>query len=181
MPKLLNRIVEGPGGLFVGQMKVPTCISFITTSFQAAISNSAPCQSCAGSTTMPLPTELVTARACRWLGKHRVAEFEIAASNEVVIYEMHVGCTRPTKRPPDSTMRSRTWRLKQLQVNVVGGPGHGVRRGSMPWGYNPAHIFAVESAYGGPEGFKAFIEAAHRSGIAVILDVVYNSAQATST
>ena len=46
--------------------------------------------------------------------------------------------------------------------------------GDVSWGYNPAHIFAVESAYGGPEGFKAFIEAAHRSGIAVILDVVYN-------
>ena len=46
--------------------------------------------------------------------------------------------------------------------------------GDVSWGYNPAHIFAVESAYGGPEGFKAFVEAAHRSGIAVILDVVYN-------
>ena len=26
--------------------------------------------------------------------------------------------------------------------------------GDISWGYNPAHIFAVESAYGGPEAFK---------------------------
>ena len=46
--------------------------------------------------------------------------------------------------------------------------------GDLSWGYNPAHIFAVESTYGGPEGLRAFIEAAHKTGIAVILDVVYN-------
>lgn len=42
------------------------------------------------------------------------------------------------------------------------------------WGYNPAHPFAVESIYGGPDGFKRFVKAAHEHGIAVIVDVVYN-------
>ncbi len=46
--------------------------------------------------------------------------------------------------------------------------------GDLSWGYNPAHIFAVESTYGGPEAFKTFIREAHKRGIAVILDVVYN-------
>ena len=46
--------------------------------------------------------------------------------------------------------------------------------GDRSWGYNPAHIFAVESGYGGPDAFKAFVSAAHAHGIAVILDVVYN-------
>jgi maltooligosyltrehalose trehalohydrolase len=32
----------------------------------------------------------------------------------------------------------------------------------------------VQASYGGPEAFKRFIDAAHRSGLAVILDVVYN-------
>ena len=41
-------------------------------------------------------------------------------------------------------------------------------------GYNPAHIFAIESSYGGPNGFRAFVDAANQRGIAVILDVVYN-------
>ena len=46
--------------------------------------------------------------------------------------------------------------------------------GDYSWGYNPAHIFAVESAYGGPDALKRFVREAHRRGIAVILDVVYN-------
>ena len=33
--------------------------------------------------------------------------------------------------------------------------------GDLSWGYNPAHIFAVESTYGGPDAFKTFIREAH--------------------
>ncbi len=46
--------------------------------------------------------------------------------------------------------------------------------GDVSWGYNPAHLFAIESSYGGPDAFKAFIREAHGRGIAVIVDVVYN-------
>jgi 1,4-alpha-glucan branching enzyme len=42
------------------------------------------------------------------------------------------------------------------------------------WGYNPAYIFAIEEQYGGPDGFRAFVQEAHKRGIAVIMDVVYN-------
>jgi 1,4-alpha-glucan branching enzyme len=35
-------------------------------------------------------------------------------------------------------------------------------------------VFAIESAYGGPDAFKRFIKAAHEHGIAVLVDVVYN-------
>ena len=46
--------------------------------------------------------------------------------------------------------------------------------GNFSWGYNPSDIFAVESDYGGSAGLKAFVKAAHRLGLAVIIDVVYN-------
>jgi len=46
--------------------------------------------------------------------------------------------------------------------------------GDYSWGYNPAHVFAVEQAYGGPLALKRFVKAAHERGIAVIQDVVYN-------
>ncbi|WP_299823182.1 alpha-amylase family glycosyl hydrolase [uncultured Jannaschia sp.] len=46
--------------------------------------------------------------------------------------------------------------------------------GDVSWGYNSAHIFAIESAYGGPTAFKDFVRAAHAAGFAVLLDVVYN-------
>ena len=46
--------------------------------------------------------------------------------------------------------------------------------GELSWGYNPACIFAVETDYGGPLGFKRFVKAVHQAGMGVILDVVYN-------
>jgi 1,4-alpha-glucan branching enzyme len=46
--------------------------------------------------------------------------------------------------------------------------------GGYSWGYNPSHPFALESDYGGSQGFKALVKAAHAHGIAVIVDVVYN-------
>ena len=44
------------------------------------------------------------------------------------------------------------------------------------WGYNPASFFAPESSYGSPHDLKHFVDAAHRAGLAVIFDVVYNHA-----
>jgi 1,4-alpha-glucan branching enzyme len=41
-------------------------------------------------------------------------------------------------------------------------------------GYNYAYMFAIESVFGGPDGFRSFVSQAHQSGIAVIVDVVYN-------
>jgi maltooligosyltrehalose trehalohydrolase len=46
--------------------------------------------------------------------------------------------------------------------------------GARGWGYDGVYISAAQSSYGGPEGFLQLIDAAHRRGIAVILDVVYN-------
>jgi len=48
--------------------------------------------------------------------------------------------------------------------------------GDDSWGYNPAFFYAVESAYGGPEALKRFVDACHEHGIAVLLDVVFNHA-----
>ncbi len=46
--------------------------------------------------------------------------------------------------------------------------------GERSWGYNPAHMFSIETAYGGSLAFKRFVKQAHQQGMAVILDVVYN-------
>jgi 1,4-alpha-glucan branching enzyme len=44
------------------------------------------------------------------------------------------------------------------------------------WGYNPASFFAPESSYGSPYTLAHFVDTAHRHGLAVIFDVVYNHA-----
>jgi 1,4-alpha-glucan branching enzyme len=44
------------------------------------------------------------------------------------------------------------------------------------WGYNPASFFAPESSYRSPATLAHLVDAAHRVGLAVIVDVVYNHA-----
>ena len=46
--------------------------------------------------------------------------------------------------------------------------------GSRGWGYDGVALYAVHEAYGGPAGFRRFVDACHAAGLAVILDVVYN-------
>lgn len=46
--------------------------------------------------------------------------------------------------------------------------------GGRNWGYDGVYPFAVQESYGGPEGFKRFVNACHKKGIAVVLDVVFN-------
>ena len=81
---------------------------------------------------------------------------------------------RGNGRARSPTRSSKLEHLKRLGVNAIQIMPATEFAGDFSWGYNPAHIFAVESAYGGPDGLQAFVEAAHAAGIAVILDVVYN-------
>jgi 1,4-alpha-glucan branching enzyme len=104
-------------------------------------------------------------------------DFRMPAWNELVIYEMHVGTFH---RPDDDTPGTfadaieKFDHLRRLGVNAIQIMPAMEFAGDVSWGYNPAHIFAIESAYGGPGAFKDFVKAAHASGFAVILDVVYN-------
>jgi len=46
--------------------------------------------------------------------------------------------------------------------------------GNRNWGYDGVFPFAVQNSYGGPYGLKKFVNACHKRGLAVVLDVVYN-------
>ena len=52
--------------------------------------------------------------------------------------------------------------------------------GNSSWGYDPVYHHALDKAYGTPDSFKAFIDACHARGIAVIMDVVFNHAHENS-
>ena len=96
--------------------------------------------------------------------------------NTLVIYEMHVGSFNQGDAEVGrfDDVVARLDYLKELGVNAIQVMPITEFAGDRSWGYNPAHIFAVESAYGGPDGYKNLIKEAHRRGIAVIQDVVYN-------
>ncbi|MCA8986021.1 MAG: alpha amylase C-terminal domain-containing protein [Planctomycetaceae bacterium] len=103
--------------------------------------------------------------------------FSLPAHNELVIYEMHIGTfNRRSEDHPgqfEDVIRKLGY-LKNLGINAIEVMPIAEFAGDWSWGYNPAHIFAIEQAYGGPKAFKEFVKAAHQHGIAVILDVVYN-------
>lgn len=64
--------------------------------------------------------------------------------------------------------------LKELGVNAVELMPITEFSGNNSWGYNPNFYFAPDKAYGTPADYKAFIDAAHERGLAVIIDMVFN-------
>jgi maltooligosyltrehalose trehalohydrolase len=46
--------------------------------------------------------------------------------------------------------------------------------GRWGWGYDGVDLFAPHHCYGGPDGLKRLVDAAHGRGIGVVVDVVYN-------
>lgn len=102
--------------------------------------------------------------------------FKAPTLDALVIYELHIGSfhTAPGQPGTFASAREKLPYLRDLGINAVEVMPVAEFAGDFSWGYNPAHPFAVESAYGGPEGLLAFVRAAHELGIAVILDVVYN-------
>ena len=104
-------------------------------------------------------------------------DFHLPAVNELVIYEMHLGTFHDKEDGKSDKFEEALQKLGHLQrlgVNVMEVMPLAEFAGESSWGYNPACVFAVETDYGGPAGFKRFVKAVHGSGLGVIVDVVYN-------
>ncbi len=89
-----------------------------------------------------------------------------------VIYELHVGTF--TKSSDFSGVIERLPYLQELGVNAIEIMPVSPFSGERNWGYDGVFPHAVQCTYGGPNGLKSLIDAAHSRGIAVILDVVFN-------
>ncbi len=116
---------------------------------------------------------VVATSAFDWEGQD---SFQMESLNKLVIYELHLGTFNKVSDAVGDFYSAieRLPYLKDLGINVIEIMPVTEFPGDYSWGYNPAHPFAVESAYGGPAGFKHFVKEAHKQGFAVILDVVYN-------
>jgi maltooligosyltrehalose trehalohydrolase len=91
---------------------------------------------------------------------------------EQVIYELHVGTFSP-----EGTFAGAIPYLPQLaELGVTAIEIMPVAEfpGARGWGYDGVYLSAAQSSYGGPGGLQELVEAAHATGLAVILDVVYN-------
>ena len=103
--------------------------------------------------------------------------FEIEAGPELslddlALYELHVGtCSR--EGTFDGVI-PRLAGLRELGVTAIELMPVATFPGNRGWGYDGLYPFAPHPAYGGPEGLARLVDAAHREGLGVVLDVVYN-------
>ena len=95
--------------------------------------------------------------------------FELSTA---VIYELHVG-TFSRAGTFDAAVEH-LQHLVDLGVNAVEVMPVSEGSGSRGWGYDGVDLWAPHHSYGGPDAFKRFVDACHRRGIVVVLDVVYN-------
>jgi maltooligosyltrehalose trehalohydrolase len=91
---------------------------------------------------------------------------------DLLIYELHVGTF--TAEGTFAAIVPRLRSLRELGVTAIELMPVAQFPGERNWGYDGVHPYAVQSSYGGPGGLLALIDAAHREGLGVILDVVYN-------
>jgi 1,4-alpha-glucan branching enzyme len=109
--------------------------------------------------------------------KWQVSDFKVPASG-LIIYEAHVGMAQ--EEPEIGTyLKFRDKILPRIikagyntiqLMAVMEHPYYG------SFGYHVSNFFAASSRFGTPEELKALIDAAHRAGIAVIMDVVHSHA-----
>ena len=103
--------------------------------------------------------------------------FDMPNWNEMVIYEMHIGSFNDSPGSSPGTWQScidKLYHLVDLGINAVEILPVAEFAGDFSLGYNPANIFAPESAYGSFNDMRRFVDECHKNGIAVIVDVVYN-------
>ncbi|NSC24476.1 malto-oligosyltrehalose trehalohydrolase, partial [Streptomyces albus subsp. chlorinus] len=89
-----------------------------------------------------------------------------------VLYELHVGTF--TREGTFAAAAEHLGHLADLGVSHVELMPVCPFPGTHGWGYDGVAPWAVHEPYGGPDGLKAFVDAAHGHGLGVVLDVVHN-------
>lgn len=113
-------------------------------------------------------SQIVDQRAFRWTDN----AWPGVTLHGQIIYEMHVG----------TFTRAGTWRAAALELPELAKLGITLVEcmpiaefpGAFGWGYDGVNLYAPMHIYGAPDDFRFFVDTAHRYGIGVILDVVYN-------
>jgi maltooligosyltrehalose trehalohydrolase len=105
-------------------------------------------------------------------GAFAIAPGPQLALEELVLYELHVG-TFSEEGTFDGVVPY-LGELRELGVTAIELMPVATFPGNRNWGYDGVYTSAPHPAYGGPDGLAKLVDAAHREGLAVFLDVVYN-------
>ncbi len=113
------------------------------------------------------PSELIDSRF-DWRDRH----WQGLPLSRYILYELHVGTF--TAQGTFEAVIDHLKDLKTLGITALELMPVAQFPGSRNWGYDGVYPFAVQNSYGGPTGLKQLVDACHRKGLAVVLDVVYN-------
>ncbi|MGC4097008.1 MAG: malto-oligosyltrehalose trehalohydrolase [Nitrospira sp.] len=91
---------------------------------------------------------------------------------DLVFYKLHVGTFTP--EGTFDAVIPRLASLCDLGVTAIEIMPVAQFSGTRNWGYDGVHPYAPQHSYGGPHGLHRLVDACHRHGLAVFLDVVYN-------
>ena len=94
------------------------------------------------------------------------------ALKDYIIYELHVGSF--TAAGTFAALTSYLDYFYELGVTAIELMPIAQFPGARNWGYDGVYPFAAQNSYGGPAHLQMLVDACHRRGLAVILDVVYN-------
>ena len=92
---------------------------------------------------------------------------------DLIIYELHVGAFTTTGTF-DAIIPHLDYLKNDVGVTAIELMPVAQFPGRRNWGYDGTYLYAPHSTYGGPQGLKILVDACHATGLAVILDVVYN-------
>ncbi len=114
------------------------------------------------------PSEVVDPTRFAWTD----AEWRGVSLHGQVVYEMHLGTFTP--EGTFAAAARELAELKRIGVTIVEVMPVAEFPGRFGWGYDGVDLFAPTRLYGAPDDVRQFVDDAHRLGMAVILDVVYN-------
>jgi maltooligosyltrehalose trehalohydrolase len=121
------------------------------------------------------PSRLLDPGAFEWTD----GDWTPPAVGELVLYELHVGTFTPEGTFEAAIPHLRA--LRELGITALELMPVAEFPGRHGWGYDGVYLSAAQSSYGGPHGLQVLVDAAHREGLAVLLDVVYNHVGASGT
>jgi maltooligosyltrehalose trehalohydrolase len=114
------------------------------------------------------PSRVVDPKAFEWTD----AGWDGVPPDELVLYELHVGTFTPEGTFEALIPHLRG--LRELGVTAIELMPVSEFPGLRGWGYDGVFLQAPHHAYGGPEGLRRLVDAAHGVGMGVVLDLVLN-------
>jgi len=114
------------------------------------------------------PSQVVDPDAYSWNDE----SWQGVSKRDLVIYELHVGSF--TEEGTYTAAIGKLDQLKELGITAIEVLPLAQCPGKWNWGYDGVNYFAPSNNFGTPDDLKAFIDACHQQGFAVIIDVVYN-------